>query len=265
MFLPLLFDGRIDEYMAAVRQDAQLWLFVHVPKTAGSSLGTELAALQPPYCNIHIDHLDRSKPGPQRFDAAVERFLEATKERRFHSASGHIQHRHTDRISATLPGVRTLTMLRHPLARLISDYRYQRSPMHPLHAEVAQRTPDFESFSRIPGQRNRMARHLAPPELVRPDRVDDCVAYVLEHFAFVGLQERYALHFRALTALVSGRAHAPKEKKRVNDAGEAVEVTPALAAQLEAEHAVDFAIYRAVDERFSAVEAALSEWLAAQS
>jgi hypothetical protein len=261
MALSLLFDGRFDDYVSAVREDARLWLFVHVPKTAGSSLGGELAALQPPYCNIHIDHLDRSKPGPERFDAAVDRFLVEARQREFHSASGHILNRHMEQINQALPGVRPLTMLRAPLSRLVSDYRYQRSPMHPLHEEVAKRTPDLESFLHLPGQRNRTARHLAPADLVRREKVPECVDYVLERFAFVGLQEQYDLSFRALTTLISGRARSPEQKKRVNEDGEKVDVTPDLAGLAARLNPIDFAIYDALTARFAAIEAPLADWL----
>ena len=80
--------------------------FVHVPKTAGSSLSSELAGLIPPYHNIHIDHLDRSRPGPERYDAAVDAFLAEAQRKPFRSASGHIQNRHMERIRAALPGLR---------------------------------------------------------------------------------------------------------------------------------------------------------------
>jgi len=266
MVLPLFFEGRFDGYAAAARRGAGLWLFVHVPKTAGSSLSGELARLARPYHNIHIDHADRSRPGPDRFDAAVEAFLARAAETPFRSASGHILHRHVERIRAALPGiVRPVTMLRDPLARIVSDYRHQRSPMHPLSAEVIRRVPDFAAFVDLPGQRNRMARHLVPAELVRRERVEESVAHVMDRFAFVGLQERYALSFRTLTALVTGSPRAPTERRRVNEEGEAVELSPEVVRQVQARNALDFAIHAAVLRRFEAVEARLADWLSARA
>lgn len=263
MSLSLLLDGAFAAHADALRRDCRLWLFVHVPKTAGSSLGGELARLAPPYHNIHIDHLERSIPGPARFDTAVAAFLDAARsaEQPFRSASGHILHRHMDMICQALPGVRPVTLLRDPLARLISDYRYQRSPMHPLHAEVVAKAPDFAAFLDLPGPRNRMAKHLVPMPMIRRGQTAAAVAHVMERFAFVGLQERYDLSFRMLTALIAGAPVAPTERRRVNEEGERVEVTPALERLARERNAMDWAIYDAVATRFAAIADRAETWL----
>ncbi len=265
MSLTLLFEGAFDAHAEAMRSDAGLWLFVHVPKTAGSSLGGELARIAPPYHNIHIDHTQRDRPGPARFDAAVDAFLETarTAARPFRSASGHILYRHMEAIRAALPGVRPVTMLRHPLARIVSDYRYQRSPIHPLHAEVISKAPDFRAFLDLPGPQNRMAKHLVPMPMIRRGQTAAAVAHVMDRFAFVGLQERYDLSFRLLTALIAGAPVAPTERRRVNEEGEAVEVTPELEALARERNAVDWAIYDAVATRFGAIAERAEAWLAA--
>lgn len=267
MVLSLLFEGAFDAYAEAVRRDARLWLFVHVPKTAGSSLSGELARLAPPYHNIHIDHTDRSRPGPERFDAAVAAFLDLHRgaAQPFRSASGHILNRHMERIRAAVPGTAPVTMLRHPVSRIISDYRYQRSPMHPLSEEVIRRAPDFDAFLDLPGPRNRMAKHLVPIEMVRKERLRPAVNYVVERFAFAGLQESYDLSFRLLTALITGTPVAPTEKRRVNEEGERVTLTPELERKLRERNALDFAIYEAVQVRFQAVEERLRAWLAGRA
>lgn len=264
MLLSLFFAGRFDEYLDAVRRDSELWLFVHVPKTAGSSLGSELARIAGPYQNIHVDPSRGDLTGPERFDVAVEAFLGKAREQRFRSASGHILERHVARIAAALPGVRPVTLLRDPMKRLVSDYRYQRSPMHPQHAEARRRAPDFAAFLDLPGPRNRMAKHLVPFDLVRKRRIEPAVAHVLERFAFVGLQERYALSFRMLTTLVTGTPQQPTERRRVNEEGEAVALTPELEALARERNALDWAIHDAVAARFAAVEEQLAAWLDAR-
>ncbi|MBV1797763.1 hypothetical protein [Siccirubricoccus sp. G192] len=263
MVLSLLLDGRFDAYFEAARKDAGTWLFVHVPKTAGSSLSSELAGLIPPYHNIHIDHLDRSRPGPERYDAAVDAFLAEAGRTPFRSASGHIQNRHMERIRAALPGLRCVTMLRRPMSRIVSDYRYQRSPMHPLNEEVRRRVPDFAAFTELPGQRNRMARHLVPAEMVRREQVEDSIGYIMERYAFIGLQESYALSFRALTALVAGQPHNPQERRRVNEDGEAVVPTLDAMRRVQELNILDFAIHEFFARHFQAIEARLAAWLAA--
>jgi hypothetical protein len=259
-----LLDGRLAAWLAP-QAPPPLWLFVHVPKTAGSSLAADLATLVPPYRSIHIDHLDRSRPAPERYDTATEAFIaaQATDPCRF--ASGHVQFRHVERIRQALPGTALFTMLREPVARLVSDYLYQRSPMHPLAAEVRARIPDFAAFVELKGQRNRIARHLLPPRLVQEDDVAGGLAMLRDRYAFVGVQERYALGYRALAMLLTGRPSGPAARKRVNDgaAEEKAAVMRALEdaglrARIAALNAFDLGIHRAVASAWDAIAAPLA-------
>jgi len=263
MSLERLLAGDLDAWLAA--PPPAFWLFVHVPKTAGSSLAAELSRELAPYVSLHIDHLDRSRPGPMRFDAVVERFLAAQPPR---FASGHILWRHASRIVAERPGTAMLTLLRDPVARHVSDYLYQRSAQHPLWREFQARVPNFAAFLDLPGPRNRAARHLLPEAMIRAGDLAAAIAHVRRHFAFVGVQERYALAVRLLTARL-GTARAPTQRKRVNDeAAEERAATlaaledPALRARLLADNAMDVALYRhfaaAWDDAAPALEAALA-------
>jgi hypothetical protein len=245
-----------------------LWLFVHVPKTAGSSLATDLSELIPPYHSIHIDHDDRSQPARQRFDAATEAFIAAQAAAPCRFASGHVQFRQVSRILAGVPGTRMFTMLREPVSRLVSDYLYQRSPMHPLAAEVRARIPDFVAFVELKGQRNRIARHLLPPRILATGDVHGAVTILRNRYAFVGVQERYELSFRALSMMVAGRPLRPAARKRVNDgaAAEKAEVLraledPGLRARIAALNALDMGLYAAIAADWDRIAAPLSAWL----
>lgn len=259
--LHTLLEGRFDDYIEAARKGARLWLFVHVPKTAGSSLSSEFAAELRPYHNIHIDHGDRARPAKERFDAATEEFVQLAETRPFRSASGHIWQQHAQTIRKQLRGVRMVTLLRDPLARLISDYNYQRSPMHPLHQEVIAKAPDFMAFAEMSGPQNRMSRHLVPMGMIRQQRLEDAIDYVRTHFAFIGLQEQYDLYFRLLTLLTTGECKEPSAKKRVNEAKEEVSLTPEQLARVRELNSVDFAIYDAMVAMLGKVEADLESWL----
>ena len=46
------------QYLATEEDDGNLWLFFHIPKTAGSFLGTEIPRELRPYCNIHVEYDD---------------------------------------------------------------------------------------------------------------------------------------------------------------------------------------------------------------
>ena len=256
-----LLEGRFDEYVEGTRRGAKLWLFVHVPKTAGSSLSVEFSSELKPYYNLHIEHTDRSRSAKERFDEKVAAFIEQSRTRTFRSASGHIWQQHAQAIRKAIPGTRMVTLLREPAARVLSDYNYQRSPMHPLHEEVIARTPDFMSFAEQPGPRNRMARHLVPLAMIRQERLEEAVEHVRRTFAFIGLQERYDLYFRLLTLLTTGRIKEPGDKKRVNEAKEVSALSDEQLARVRELNRVDFAIYDAVAGWLAEIETGLSAWL----
>ena len=265
-----LLAGRFDAWLTRASRPTPLWLFVHVPKTAGSSLAAEVARVIQPYRSLHIDHLDRSRPALMRYDTAVEQALEAHAATPFRFASGHVQHRHVARLAAGIPGTRLFTMLREPSARLVSDYLYQRSPMHPLAEEVKRRVPDFDAFLDLKGQRNRTARHLVPRPIVEAGDTAAAIDHVERRFAFVGVQERYALGFAALAAML-GIDAAPSQRIRVNSAAtdERREIAarladPAVQARIAETNAVDLAIWRHVAGRWDAIAPALETWLAAR-
>ncbi len=260
-----LLAGRLDAWLA-LGEPPPLWLFVHVPKTAGSSLATDLATRLPPYRSIHIDHTDRSRPAPERYDTVTEAFIAAQAATPARFASGHVQFRHVKRITDAIPGTRLFTVLREPVARLVSDYLYQRSAMHPLAEDVRARIPDFAAFVELKGQRNRIARHLLPPKVAQEGDVEAGLTMLRNRYAFIGLQERYELGFRALTALLTGRPHFPKATKvRANDgAAEEKAVVmealkdPALQARIAELNAFDLGVHKALAADWDRIAAPLA-------
>ncbi|MBU8538108.1 sulfotransferase family 2 domain-containing protein [Falsiroseomonas tokyonensis] len=265
--LQAFFAGDFATWRASAHPAPPLWLFVHVPKTAGSSLAAEIATDVAPYRSLHIDHLDRSRPALARYDTVVEQALEEFEKAPFRFASGHVQQRQVARLVQGVPGTRLFTMLRDPAARLVSDYLYQRSEMHPLAEEVRRRIQDFDAFLDLPGQRNRAARHLVPKPILDAQDAAAAIAHIEANYAFLGLQESYALGFRALTALL-GAPRAPAARLRVNAAAaaERAEIAarlsdPALAARIAEANGLDLAIYRYFGARWDAIARRLESWL----
>jgi hypothetical protein len=260
-----LFSGKFAGWMTP--SAPPLWLFVHVPKTAGSSLVSDIAEMLPPYKSLHIDHLNRAKPGPEQFDDVVSAFLVENQAKPFRFASGHVLHRHWARIVQAVPGTRLFTMLREPVARLVSDYLYQRSSMHPLHEEVRAKVPSFDAFLELKGPRNRQARHLVPKRMIDAGDVAGGIDFLRKRYAFVGIQERYDLGFRALTTLL-GQPARPAARKRVNDesAEEKAEALaraadPAVRARMLELNAMDFALYDHAAAAWAEIAAPLEKFL----
>jgi len=216
---PIAGDARMFEYLVAGRFAEYFhmatgvgdtpWLFVHVAKTAGTSLRQDINRVLRPATHITVRGPNLGRNRDDMFDEAVETFLQRHADKRYRLVSGHLRARHTERLRAALPGLRCCTMLRGPLARLISDYRYQRSALNPVGTFFAAQNPDFRSYFLRPHVHNVIAKALVPPDLIKAGDVAAAARYILDRFIFVGIQERYGLAVRALTAAM-GRQIEPQ-------------------------------------------------------
>ena len=246
---------------AAFLRDAMLTagpcIFVHVPKTAGTSLRAELAAILPPDINIHVDYTDTSRSFSDRLDDAVAHFLEQAGLRGIRFASGHIVARHIARIAQHLPLARFITMLRDPVARVVSDYRHQGSARHPGAEAFRRRVPDLDAYLATRGEMDKAALHLVPRDILAKGGAGACIAHVTRQFAFVGIQEMYDLSFRTVTAL-AGRQQAPRLRANVNeDADGGGDVSAEMAARIRALNPLDSALYDHFANRLREAEPAL--------
>jgi len=262
MLMETLFEGRFDAYFRDVALGKGLTVFVHVPKTAGTSLRGEVAAMLQPDVNIAVDYTDTSRSFHDRMDDAVQMFLveAATNDIRF--ASGHILARHVARIRAAKPDAKFVTFLRDPVARLVSDYRYQRSPRHPVHADFIARVPDMDAYLELRAERNKTAQHLVAADVLLGGDPAECVDYVMRSYAFIGVQEMYPISFRTLTTLI-GQPAWPKLRENVNaDNDSERNVPPELVKRIREANPLDCAIYDAIFPRWQKVREALAKRLA---
>jgi len=178
-----------------------LWLFLHIPKTAGSSFRTALARHLQPECNINIAELRGTKKRAAAFAEAIDQFLALDKDKHFVFASGHLKMAEVARIQKSLGRpVRLLTMLREPVQRVISDYRYQLTPAHPTHELFSAAFPTLEKFVESPRSQNKMFRHLALPG----ETVEAAIERLERDFGLIGLVEMYALSMRLCSELIGG-------------------------------------------------------------
>jgi hypothetical protein len=248
--LNALFDRDFDRYFAEVGAGQPLWLFVHVPKTAGSSLTAEAEALLQPSFNIDIDHTDVSRTYQTKFDEAVQSFIASHATKRYRFCTGHINARHVDMIRRGVADLRCFSMLRNPIARIVSDYRYQRSAMNTARAHFVANTPTFETYVARPHVHNKIALNLAPRPMVLEGNVAGCVDHIMRNFDFIGLQEMYPLSLKALTTLM-GETRAPEARVRVNESSaDQVELNPELEKTLRELNAVDIGIFNAFLARY---------------
>src|SRR5436190_12993174 len=108
--------------------DHEALIFLHIPKTAGTTLNR---IIEWQYNPLSIFTLD-----PYRFRATAERFktLPEARRRRFRVVRGHLYYG----LHEFLPqGATYITMLREPVARLLSTYAFiLRRPLHHLHRKL---------------------------------------------------------------------------------------------------------------------------------
>jgi hypothetical protein len=263
MALRDLYEGRFDEYFASSAGQDLLWLFVHVPKTAGSSFNAELTPLLKPSHHVFIDYSQTPlRAYNDLYDEAVDCFIEAAQTKPLRYATGHINGRHVERIRGAVPRVRPVTLMRQPVSRFISDYRYQRSPMHPGHEDFRRSFPKIEDYLAQPGEWNKTATYLIPPELRRVGNEQACIEHVLDRYLFVGIQEMYPLSLRMVTTLAGSPAR-PGAKHRVNapTPENSVELTPELDRLIRSRNALDMSLYEYFSRHLAAVRTQLIAYL----
>lgn len=242
MSIRTLLDGDIASYFTdnADRPEA-LWVFLHIPKTAGSSFCAELASRLHPYWNIEVDYTDHSLTHNEKLQRVVDRFSKAMPEARHRFASGHVLRKHLDNIVQAWPETRFVTMLRNPVARVVSDYRYQRTPSHPPYSDFIERFPRFEDYIESIESQNKMYLHLRPTrEASAQETIDD----IEQRFNFVGITEMYYLATRTLFTLLGDTRGPSIYERRTEDRAEnkipnLAELTP----RIREVNALDVAIY----------------------
>jgi hypothetical protein len=199
----LLSEGKLRPYLRRTLAADSLLVFLHIPKTAGSSLTTELNRRFAPYLNLAPDYGDGSRPFQDREQEMLARLARLAGEGRLRSASGHYTLR---RIRAALRGIARpayVSMVREPVTRVVSDYQYMTSPAHPDHRAAKERFPTLEDYVGHPHAREKMARFL----LADPAMAEDAIPEFLDRsYAFLGTVEAYEMSSFLLMALGGHRA-----------------------------------------------------------
>lgn len=167
-------------------------VFIHLPKTGGMSLHGAVAGALPEAATLRIgDEPERlAFLATPRDSVATRQFI-----------SGHLSFE--DATAQARPDARFVTLLRDPVARLLSAFNYMASwSAHPLHAEMSTRS--FSDFILDSGD----ALHAeACRQLTGTKRARDAIQVMESCYACVGLTGRVAdvagvmarwLHLKAL-------------------------------------------------------------------
>ena len=162
-------------------------IFLHIPKTAGTTLNRIIERQYSPFAIFTID--------PYRIRATVERLKRFPEERRrrLRVVRGHLFYG----IHEFLPqGATYITVLRDPVARLLSAYYFVlRRPLNPLHRKLKREGLGVEDCIRLfPDRNNTQCRFIAGVEdtAINDERL---LAIAKENltrsFSVVGISERF--------------------------------------------------------------------------
>lgn len=167
--------------------DRETLIFLHIPKTAGTTLNRIIEWQYSPFAIFTMD--------PYRIRATAERLkrLPEGHRRRLRVVRGHLFYG----IHEFLPQAATyITMLREPVARVLSAYYFiLRRPLHPLHRKLKRGRLGVEDCLRLFSHRhNLQCRLIAGVEdaATGDERLLDIAKENLtKSFSVVGICERF--------------------------------------------------------------------------
>jgi hypothetical protein len=167
--------------------DREALIFLHIPKTAGTTLNRIIEWQYNPVSIFTVD--------PHRIRATVARFktFSEQRRRRFRVVRGHLIYG----IHEFLPqGATYITMLRDPVARVLSTYAFiLRRPLHPLHRKLKAGRLGVEDLVRMTPHRQNLQCRFISGIGVGPDCDERVLETAKENltraFRVVGLCERF--------------------------------------------------------------------------
>jgi hypothetical protein len=237
-----LFETGLSSYLAEEGdRPNDLWLFLHIPKTGGTSLGIEIAHVLRPAAAIEVDYRDGRRSFLDKMDDAVDRFIRGSRDEEIRFVTGHLRMNHVKRIRETHRRTKVVTMLRDPIERILSDYRFQHSPMHPLHRSFRAQFPTLERYVESPFSRCIQHQHLA---LSADEPTRTLIERLETTFSFVGTLEAYEMSFRLLFKLF-GCAREPilHERETKREPSCDAEADERLRARMRELNATDIELY----------------------
>jgi len=223
------------------------WLFLHVPKTAGSSVYSILRTLLRP--------TELLKLHPNGEVLRRIRALPLSHRSRLKVLYGHVDVQITRQV---VPLQRCVTLLRDPVQRIVSYYAFVKHMDRGAHSDLARRASITEWIDalRLPETDNGMVRRFSGA--LHEARIGACTRQMLERakanlaqFAVVGLTDRFD-EFYALLARRLGVPMRTYVAEKVNAHRPRIDqLDRGTLAEIERRNALDRELYRFGAELFA--------------
>ncbi len=238
---PLLIK-RTHATIGTVTMDREALIFLHIPKTAGTTLNR---IIEWQYNPLSIFTLDA------RAHATAERFktLSEERRRRLRVVRGHMVYG----IHEFLPqGATYMTMLREPVARVLSPYYFiLRRPLHPLHRELKKERFGIEEYLGLFPHRNnvqcRLVAGVQNGASCDERSLEIAKENLAKSFSVIGLCERFEESL-VLMAKTFGWEIPYFENWKVAKARPAVE--PRMIDRIQEQNRLDMKLYDFAKARF---------------
>lgn len=168
--------------------DGKAVIFLHIPKTAGTTLNRIIDWQYNPLAIFTMD--------PYRIRATPERLQKLSERRRrtLRMVRGHLYYG----VHEFLPqGATYFTVLREPVARFFSSYYFiQRRPLHPMHRKVTTERIGVEDFIRLTPRRQNlqcsMISGIKNDGSSNKRMLEVAKENLAKSFSVVGIAERFA-------------------------------------------------------------------------
>lgn len=204
------------------RETSDVLLFVHIPKTAGVSIGASLGKVFHPFRPVQWSEVAASFRYHMRYALYMQSQVAARQVMIGHFGWPELSFW----LSHQIP-LKCATVFRDPLARLVSNYDYNCSTAHPPHESFRERYPTLFDYARdqVPDVQLSQAIGMF-------GTFDRALEKFIAHYSFLGVTEHLARGLRQLS-----RTHGLAEmaEARVNvGQGRAQEPVPPAVADLVA-------------------------------
>jgi hypothetical protein len=237
-FLDLQNTQLADYIENAFSKKDQLIVYQHVPKCAGTSSVEHLKTIRQDHWHFPFDKIEEY----------WENFAVAARDtNNFKLVAGHFEYYHVDRLINFEVPFHGVTFVRHPIDRLVSDYRYNCTPKSPLFEDFIRKFPTFESYAMEKIRPNAIAHTLVGGA----QSFEEYLEKLEERFTFIGLQEFYHLSMTILLRAL-GAQYIPTARKNVTQDTQEndFEIAHSTYEKLAWRHFLDMQLYEYLQQSF---------------